>query len=108
MEAPTPTRGAPATLQQIPAAALLEAALESEARVATLQEAYEELIQSSMTGVNTTPRSRMSVPPADGSTDGDSVHAGRLRPLPDGRRYLLGTAALVTVALQRRAGRPGG
>jgi hypothetical protein len=83
MEAPTPTRGAPATLQQIPAAALLEAALESEAKVATLQEAYEELIQSStMTGMNATPRSRMSVPPADGSTDGDSVHAGRLRPLP--------------------------
>jgi hypothetical protein len=34
MEAPTPTRGAQATLQvqQIPAAALLEAALESEAK----------------------------------------------------------------------------
>jgi hypothetical protein len=44
MEAPTPTRGAPATLQQIPAAALLpvEAALESEAKVATLQETYED------------------------------------------------------------------
>ena len=82
MEAPTPTRGAPATLQQIPAAALLEAALESEARVATLQEAYEELVQSSMTGVHATPRSRMDVPPTNGSTDGDSMRAGRLRPLP--------------------------
>ena len=82
MEAPTPTRGAPATLQQIPAAALLEAALESEARVATLQEAYEELIQSSVTGVHATPRSRMDVPPTNGSTDGDSMRAGRLRPLP--------------------------
>ena len=82
MEAPTPTRGAPATLQQIPAAALLEAALESEAKVATLQETYEELIQYSMNGGHATPRSRMDVPPTNGSTDGDSMRAGRLRPLP--------------------------
>ena len=35
-EARTPTRGAPAALQQIPAEALLQAALESEAKVAML------------------------------------------------------------------------
>jgi hypothetical protein len=82
------TEGAPAALQHIPAAALLEAALESEAKVATLQETYAELIQYSMTGVNATPRSRMDVPPADGSTDGDSVHAGRLRTSPTGRQTI--------------------
>ncbi len=50
MEAPTPTRGAPATLQHIPAAALLEAALESEAKVAMLKELDAELIRYGMTG----------------------------------------------------------
>ncbi len=45
MEAPTPTRGAPAALQHIPAEALLEAALESEAKVAMLKEINEELIR---------------------------------------------------------------
>ena len=61
MEAPTPTQSAPAALQHIPAAALLEAALESEAKVATLKETYDELVRTSMTG-DATPRSRMDVP----------------------------------------------
>ncbi len=56
--------------------------MESEAKVATLQETYEELIEYSMTGVHATPRSRMDVPPTNGSADGDSMRAGRLRPLP--------------------------
>jgi hypothetical protein len=55
MGEPTPTQGAPAALQHIPAAALLAAALESEAKVATLQETYAELIEYSVTGVNATP-----------------------------------------------------
>ncbi len=63
MEAPTPTRGAPAALQQIPAEALLQAALESEAKVAMLQEINEELIRYGVTD-DATPRSRMGVPPA--------------------------------------------
>ena len=74
MEAPTPTQSAPAALQHIPAAALLEAALESEDKVATLKETYDELVRTGMAG-DATPRSRMDVPPADGYTDGDSAHA---------------------------------
>ena len=38
MEAQTPTQNAPAALQHIPAAALLDAALESEEKVATLKQ----------------------------------------------------------------------
>jgi hypothetical protein len=86
MEAPTPTRGAPATLQHIPAAALpsLEAALESEAKVAMLKETNAELIRYGMTG-DATPRSRMDVPPASGHADGDSLDAGLL-PRPSVRQ----------------------
>jgi hypothetical protein len=55
MGAPTPTQdaSAPAALQHIPAAALLEAALESEGKLVTLnflKETYEELIRCSVTG----------------------------------------------------------
>ncbi len=50
--------------------------------MATLQETYEELIEYSMTGMHATPRSRTDVPPTNGSADGDSMRARRLRPLP--------------------------
>jgi hypothetical protein len=84
VEAPTPTRGAPAALQHIPAEALLEAALESEAKEAMLQEINAELIRYGMPG-DATPRSRMDVPPASGHADGDSLGAGLL-PRPSVRR----------------------
>ncbi len=44
---------------------LVEAALESEEQLATLEETYEELIRFSM-AVDTTQRSRVGVPPANG------------------------------------------
>ena len=74
MEAPTPTQSAPAALQHIPAAALLEAALESEAKVATLKETYEELLRTSVTG-DATPRSVLT----DGCPAGGRVYRWRLR-----------------------------
>jgi hypothetical protein len=75
MEAPTPTRGAPAALRQIPAEAPLQAALESEAKAAMLKEINEELVRYGVTG-DATPRSQMGVPPAHGHADGESLDAG--------------------------------
>ena len=64
MEASTPTPGDRAAIQHMQAADLLAATIESEAKVATLKEAYEELIRYSV-AVDAT----QSSPSQDGSQD---------------------------------------